>query len=114
MALVLTALTASSPTGATQVLAAATAVLPVNGGNFYITYAGVCAMTLAVPVADGFTLRIVSLTANAHTITTPASGLNGVSHIATFGATIANALTLKSFGGQWIIALDEETGITLS
>lgn len=114
MSVTLTPLGSSYPTGEPQVLSGSTGALPITGGLFYITSSGVCAMTLAAPVADGAVLRVIALTAHAHTITTPANGINGADDTATFGATVGNAITLRSFGGQWIMALDEEAGITLS
>src|SRR4051812_49252056 len=70
--------------------------IAIKKGLVIITKAGVAAMTLALPVAgaqsaggdDGKVLRIISATAQAHTVTTPVAGLNGASTIATFAAAI--------------------------
>ena len=49
-------------------------------------------MTLALPVSgaqDGLVLGIMATGTGAHTVTTPASGYNGASHIATFAGAAA-------------------------
>jgi hypothetical protein len=85
---------------------------PANGalgpysGTAFLTKAGVGVYTLAAPVAgtdDGKVLHIQSTTANAHTVTTPATVLNGVSHIATFGGAIGDNIVLKAAGGKWLV-----------
>lgn len=89
-------------------------------GQFAITAAKVQNLTLAAPVAglpvnggqDGQILRIVSNSAYAHTITTPANVINGNKHIATFGAAVGNNIELMAKAGQWIVL--SSTGITLS
>lgn len=91
-----------------QVAAASGAISQVTG-VVAITAAGVAAMTLAVPIAgpasaggqDGAQLTIVAITAQAHTVTTPANGLNGTLHIATFTAAVGNAVTLTAYNGKW-------------
>lgn len=112
MAIVLTALTSNVPNAPATVFAAATGVIPAVSGTYWITYAGVCALTLIVPPADGIDIYVYSLTAHAHTITTPALAINGADDTATYSAATLDYTHLKSFGGQWF-QLDE-TGITLS
>jgi len=80
-----------------------------------ITKAGVAVMTLALPTAgvdDGKRMRITSTTAFAHTVTTPANGFNGATHIATFAAAAGNNVLLEAQGGTWLVI--ENTGVTLS
>lgn len=62
--------------------------IPVAPGAAGIGSAGVLAMTLAVPTAaqDGMQIFVTAETAYAHTVTTPANGINGTKHIATFAA----------------------------
>ena len=68
--------------------------------------------TLALPVAgrqsaggdDGKRLTIISGTAQAHTVTTPATGINGGSTTLTFQAAIGNAIELIAYGGTWMAA----------
>ena len=92
-------------------------ILPINSSEVFITTAGVDAMTLALPKAgvytpsvpgslgdprdDGKEIMIVSTTAFAHTITTPANGINKTLHLATFAGAVGNWIQLKAFGGTW-------------
>jgi hypothetical protein len=78
-------------------------------GKIVITAAGVAALTLAAPVAgspanggnDGQELKILDQSGHAHTITTPANGINGNHHIATSGATPGDSVTLTAYNGAW-------------
>jgi hypothetical protein len=93
----------------------ASGAIGIIRGTEFITKAGVAAMTLALPIAgtnDGVSLSIVSTTANAHTVTTPATGLNGALHIATFAANIGSALELVAYNGSWYTK--SNIGITLT
>jgi hypothetical protein len=108
--------------------AAAADVLPVADAVVFVTRAGVDAMTLALPIAgsypagvplslgdprdDGKKLLVVSTTAFAHTITTPANGINKTLHIATFGAAVGNWVLLIAFQGTWYMV--GQLGVTLS
>jgi hypothetical protein len=94
---------------------------PANGaigpysGTAFLTKAGVGVYTLALPVAgtdDGKMLQIQSSTANAHTVTTPANGFNGATHIATFGGAIGDNITLRAQGGRWLVV--DATNVVLS
>jgi hypothetical protein len=93
----------------------------VTHGTLFITDAGVGAYTLAAPVAgapaaggnDGQTLRIVDGTGHAHTITTPANGINGNKHIATCAGNIGDEIVLRPFNGKWITN-PTNTGFTLT
>lgn len=93
--------------GPVQLVAAVGAnVLNPNPGLVMITAAGVAACTLALPIAgtdDGKVMGIISTTANAHTVTTPATGLNKTLHIATFAATVGAYLWLVAFNGTWYV-----------
>lgn len=67
--------------------------------------AGALAETLAVPAApsnDGLTITAFAITAHAHTITTPANGINGNKHIVTF-ANVGDTVTLKAVNGEWYV-----------
>jgi hypothetical protein len=94
--------------GSLSALPAAGAAVPVSGKSL-INTAGVNATTLATPVAgdpaaggnDGLTIEIVSLTANAHTVTTAANKINGNKHIATFPATVGTRIVLVAYNGVW-------------
>lgn len=91
--------------GPLQTLSAvgANVINPVPGLAM-ITAAGIAACTLALPIAgtdDGKILTIISTTANAHTVTTPAGGLNKTLHIGTFAATVGAYMLLVAFSGTW-------------
>jgi hypothetical protein len=92
----------------------------------------VCVLTLAAPVAglpsaqvlvsstpdvyapgqDGQSIFVFDTVGAAHTVTTPASALNGASHIATFGGDIGDSIKLVAYKGVWYVA--GSTGVTLS
>lgn len=99
---------------------AASGAIAIKEGTVAITKAGVAVMTLAVPTAgsipsggDDFKkLEILSTTAQAHTVTTPANGLNGNRLTATFAAAAGNSLKLVALGGVWYVV--GSTGITLT
>ncbi|MCU1326664.1 MAG: hypothetical protein JWN34_2034 [Bryobacterales bacterium] len=101
-------------------IASASGAISVKEGTVSITKAGVAALTLVAPTAglpsaggdDGKVLRIVSETANAHTITTPAAGINGNKNINTFSATLPNACEFVARNGTWWSTFN--TGGTLS
>jgi len=84
-------------------------VIAFTHGKVVITAAGVAALTLAAPVAgspanggnDGQELKILDQSGHAHTITTPASGINGVHHIATSGGTAGDSITFTAYNGAW-------------
>ena len=95
-------------------------------GSTYVTYAGVDAMTLALPTAgafgtgnDGDILRIVSTTAHAHNITVATAGhliLGGSGGSAYTTATFTDAvvgdfLLLQAYNGYWYV-LGTSTGTT--
>lgn len=102
-------------------------VIPVTSGVIMIDGAGIDAMTLGLPKAgsygivpaqlneknnDGDDLIIISNTAFAHTLTTPALGFNRLTHIATFAALISNYIHLKAYKGTWMVM--DSKGITLT
>lgn len=101
-------------------VASANGAIALTQGAVVITKGTAAALTLAVPTAglpaaagnDGQILRIVSTTAAAHTLTTPANGLNGNRLTATFGAAIGNFIELVAYNGVWYVLAS--AGITLS
>lgn len=93
----------------------ASGAIGITRGTAVITKAGIAVMTLASPVAgtdDGKVLRIVSTSAFAHTVTTPALGINTTLHIATFAANVGSAIELVAYAGTWMMF--NQIGITLS
>jgi hypothetical protein len=84
-------------------------VISFTHGKVIITAAGVAALTLAAPVAgspaaggnDGQKLEVIDQSGHAHTITTPANGINGNHHIATSGAAAGDSVTFVAYNGAW-------------
>lgn len=114
MALSLVPLGSNAPNAAPNVISAAAGVIP-PGGMTYITYAGGAgAYTLAAPIADGLEVTIMTLTAQAHVVTTPANAINAADDTATFGAAAFNFIKMRSFGGQWISNTQEKLNVTLT
>lgn len=114
MAIALTALGSSVPNGAPTVLSGATGAVPLSGVT-YITYdGGAGAYTLATPTVDNQVIDIISLTAQAHTITTAANIINGANDTVTFTGATFNYIRLRSFGGQWVSVAADRTNATLS
>jgi hypothetical protein len=73
------------------------------------------AMTLANPttlVQDGMTIEIIETGTGAHTVTTGSNGINGASHIATFGGAAGDNLVLIALGGSWYV--ESSVGVVLS
>jgi hypothetical protein len=76
--------------------------IPVASGCAGLGSAGALAMTLAAPTAlqDGTNIFITAETAHAHTVTTPANGINGAKHVLTFAAQ-GDYAELEAVGGTW-------------
>jgi hypothetical protein len=78
--------------------------LPVVNSTIYITKAGVLAITINGPNNDqSNTIKFVSLTANAHTITYTAGfyGNTTSSDVCTFPSTIGAVFTITAKNGLW-------------
>jgi hypothetical protein len=89
----------------------AAGAIAIKSGTVMLTGAVAQAMTLAAPIAgtDDFkTVRIYSNGAYAHTVTTPALGLNGVHHIATFAAA-GDHIELTAYQGTWLVGENSTT-----
>ncbi len=100
---------------------AASGAIPVQPGRYVITKAGTAALTLAAPIAgaqDGVLIEITSLTANAHTITTPNAGdiqdgnASGFNTVMTFNAKKGASCLLCAYQGVWYV--QSEIGCALS
>ena len=88
----------------------------LKDGWVMITKGTAAALTLALPTAgadDGKELTFVDTTGAAHTITTPANGLNSALHIATCGGTKGQGGTLKAYNGGWWVT-PSVTGFAIS
>ena len=62
------------------------------------------ALLLSAPRAgldDGKELTIIDGSGYAHTVTTPANGINGAWNTITFGASIGDTVRLRARGGVW-------------
>jgi hypothetical protein len=84
----------------------ASGAIAQKSGLVTLSKAGVAAMTLAdpaTPADDGKTLRIVSTTAQAHTVTTIAGISGGANHKATFGGAIGDMLNFIAVQGKWYL-----------
>lgn len=89
----------------------ASGAISIPTGIVMITSSTTAAVTLPLPVAgaasgggmDGAQLTIISTTAHAHTVTTPANGINGASHIVTFTAAALDYVVLTAFNGSWYV-----------
>ena len=74
-----------------------------------LTKAGASAMTLAAPTAtthDGIIIKIVSATAQAHTITATTIGFNAANaagDVATLGGAIGDGLIVVAYQGEWLV-----------
>ena len=94
--------------GTTTVLTANGAITPTEG-TIILNKAGVLAATLAAPTAttdDGKVMRIVSITANAHTVTQTTPGFNNggsASDVATFGGAIGDNMVIVAYQGKWYV-----------
>lgn len=116
---VLTAGSVLAKSPVTAVTADGAIAIPAGSRTYFITKAGVAAMTLANPTAtthDGVVLTFVSTTANAHTLDNSAgAGFNGggaAKDIGTFGAAIGNYIQVVAYQGTWYVL--SSTGVTLA
>lgn len=88
----------------------------IKSGRVVLQGAGILAMTLAVPTAglpsaggDDFKkLQILSVGAFAHTVSTPAGGLNGNKFRATYAA-VGDSIELFAYQGVWYIVAGNTT-----
>ena len=92
-------------------------VVPFVDQTVYITKAGVCALTVnaTVPADLTVTVKFISLTANAHTITYTAGfyGNTTSSDVATFAATVGASFTMQAKNGLWIPIATADDGVTI-
>ncbi len=88
--------------------------VPLVDQTVYFTKAGVAAMTLTDPAADQTnTVRFVSLTANAHTITYATGFYGGTGTVATFPGTIGGVFTIVAKNGVWNAVATADDGVLL-
>jgi hypothetical protein len=91
--------------------------IAIKEGTVIITKGSAAALTLAAPTAglpaagtpgdDGKVLRIISTTAFAHTVTTPANNIKDGStttkDTATWAARVGGSIVLAAYGGAWYV-----------
>jgi hypothetical protein len=90
-------------------------------GTVVLTKGSAGAYLLAAPVAglpavggmDGKKLKIIDGSGHAHTVTTPANGINGANHILTGGGTKGQSIELTAYNGTWL-ANGSVTGFAIS
>lgn len=90
--------------------------VPTVDTTIYINKAGVCALTLAAPSADQVnTVRVVSLTANAHTITYTAGFYQNTtsSDVALFPGTSGAVFTFTAKNGLWNAVATADDGVSI-
>lgn len=90
--------------------------LPVVDSTVYITKAGVLAITINDPAKDQTnTIKMVSLTANAHLITYTAGwyGNTTSSDVATYPATIGAIFTFQAKNGVWNATATADDGVLI-
>ena len=87
----------------------ASGAVTIAGGVVTLNLGSAIAATIGDPptTMDGAVLQVISLTAQAHTLSNAAgSGFNAggaASDIGTFGAAIGNSITLVASGGVWYV-----------
>ena len=76
--------------------------------------ASALALTLPLPNPQSpyVELQIWDFVGDAHTVTTPADGINATLHVITFGGTAFTVCTLRAFLGGWLVG--PTSGITVS
>jgi hypothetical protein len=97
--------------GAQEVVSADGAIaVPTENTTYFVTKAGVAAMTLVDPTAtthDGLELTFISATAQAHTLSNAAgSGFNAAGaggDVATFGGAKGDNITIVAYQGDWYV-----------
>ena len=111
--------------GSDSIRIAPVATYSVNGAftvpyvdqTVYITKAGVLALTLnaAIPADLSVTVKFISLTANAHTLTYTAGfyGNTTSSDVATFAATVGATFTIQAKNGLWIPVATADDGVLI-
>lgn len=82
--------------------------ITVAPSSVYLSKASAAAITIVAPTSvthDGYLIRVVCQTAQAHVITCASVGFNakGSSGTITFAAAIGNSVLLEAKGGNWYV-----------
>lgn len=107
--------------GVFEPIAAVTAdgaiAVPSVNTTYFITKAGVAAMTLVDPTAtthDGLRLTFVATTANAHTLDL-VTGINGgAADVGTWGGAAGDGVTVIAYQGAWYQVPGSNTNVTFA
>jgi hypothetical protein len=99
----------------------ASGAVGITEGFCAITATSAAALTLAqaptgLPSAggeDGQRILFIDTTGHAHTVTTPASGIAGGKHVATFNGTVGSSIEFIAYQGVWYV-VGTASGVTLS
>ncbi len=92
--------------------------IPPGDTTYFITKAGVAAMTIAAPTAtthDGIRLTFISTTAQAHTLDMASSGINaGSADVGTFGGAIGDGVTIVAYQAHWYEVPGSNANVTFA
>jgi hypothetical protein len=99
----------------------AAGAIGIKEGKVFIGGGVATALTLVAPTAglpaaggdDGKKLEIVAVTAHAHTVTTPATKINGADDTVTFAA-VGDWVELTAYNGIWYAKVGGPTPAALS
>lgn len=89
--------------------------VPSASTTYYITKAGVAAMTLVDPTAtthDGIRLTFIAASANAHTLDL-VTGINGgAADVGTFGGALGDGTVIEAYQGEWFEVPGNNANVT--
>lgn len=92
--------------------------IPPGDTTYFVTKAGVAAMTIAAPTItthDGIRLTFISTTAQAHTLDMASSGINaGSGDIGTFGGAIGDGVTIVAYQEHWYEVPGSNVNVTFA
>ena len=117
----ITTLTATNITGGVKETVTAYAddgAITIASHVAVLTKGSAQAMTLAAPTAgthDGVIIKIISATAQAHTVTATTIGFNATDtsgDLGTFGGAIGDGIVVVAYQGEWLVL--NNINVTLS
>jgi hypothetical protein len=102
--------------GTTQAITGDGAIT-IQNAVVLLSKAGAGAITIAAPTAgthDGILIEVITLTAQAHVLTSGVEGFNdkGSSGTVTWTAAIGNSVTLRAWNGNWYTVV--KNGVTVA
>lgn len=101
----------------TLVTADGAIAIPTVNTTYFITKAGVAAMTIVAPATsdNGVRLTFISATANAHTLDMASTGINeGSADIGTFGGAKGDGVTIIAYNQHWYEVPGSNTNVTFA